>query len=301
MLRFSFTVLAIVAFATPDLSFAEGGYPTSLIRIPESVKTVFVAETSTSTFHQFDNSGGSLVLANSFYMSIGQSGPGKQRSGDKRTPLGLYFVTEQLDMSKLHEKYGVAAYPLDYPNVWDQQAGRDGDGIWVHGVHPEGGRRPERDTDGCIALPNEDLKLLQGSIEDNVTPVLVTQQLDWSDNRGDAPLMLELESAVSQWASSKANGDLHAYLSSYDADFRRWGMSNAEWSALFLQPNGFRGYQSAQVEDLLLIAYPEEEDLYLSRFRLTVSTAHEQIDSIVRLYWRREESGALKIVAEDVG
>jgi hypothetical protein len=94
---------------------------------------------------------------------------------------------------------------------------------------------------------------------------------------------------------------LHAYLSSYDAGFRRWGMSNAEWSALFLQPNGFRDYQSTQVEDLLLIAYPEEEGLYLSRFRLTVISAHEQIDSIVRLYWRRDESGALKIVAEDVG
>ena len=301
MFRFSFTILAIFVFVTPDLSFAEGRYPASLIRIPESIETIFVAETSTSAFHQFDNLDGGLILVNSFYMSIGQNGPGKQRSGDKRTPLGLYFVTEQLDTSKLHEKYGVAAYPLDYPNVWDQQAGRDGDGIWVHGVHPEGGRRPARDTDGCIALPNEDLKLLQGSIEGNVTPVLVTQQLDWSDKQSDMPLRPELESAVSRWASSKANGDLHAYLSSYDAGFRRWGMSNAEWSALFLQPNGFRDYQSTQVEDLLLIAYPEEEGLYLSRFRLTAISAHEQIDSIVRLYWRRDESGALKIVAEDVG
>ena len=305
MLRFSFTVPAIILFAIlfaiPDLSFADGQHPASLIRIPESVKTVFIAETSTAQFHQFDNSGGALALVNSFYMSIGQGGPGKQRSGDKRTPLGLYFVTEQLDTSKLHEKYGVTAYPLDYPNVWDQRAGRDGDGIWVHGVHPDGDRRPERDTDGCIALPNADLTMLQDRIVDNVTPVLVTRKFDWSDNKDDTALGQELESAVSQWAASKANGDLHAYLSSYGADFRRWGMNKAEWSALFLQPNGFKAYQSIQVDDLLLIAYPEEGGLYLSRFRLTAGSAHEEIDSIVRLYWRREESGVLKIVAEDVG
>ena len=62
-------------------------------------------------------------------MSIGQEGPGKQSSGDKRTPLGVYFVTEQLDTSKLHEKYGVTAFVLDYPNVWDLRSRRSGDGI----------------------------------------------------------------------------------------------------------------------------------------------------------------------------
>ena len=301
MLRFSLIVLAIFVFVTPDLLLAEDRYPTALIRVPESIETVFVAETSTSEFHQFNNLDGNLAIANSFYMSIGKKGAGKQRSGDKRTPLGLYFVTEQLDTSKLHEKYGVTAYVLDYPNVWDKNEGRDGDGIWVHGVHPKGGLRPEFDTDGCIALPNDDLNSLQGKIKSNVTPVLVMQQLDWREDHSGMALRLELEIAVSEWAASKANGDLHAYLSSYGADFHRWGMSKAEWSALSMQSNEFKDYQSAKVQDLLLVAYPEEEGLYLSHFRLAVRTASKQINSIIRLYWRREESGLLKIVAEDVG
>ena len=33
-----------------------------------------------------------------------------------------------------HDKYGVAAYPLDYPNAWDRFNERTGYGIWLHGV-----------------------------------------------------------------------------------------------------------------------------------------------------------------------
>jgi hypothetical protein len=201
---------------------ADAKLPASLIRIPESTGTVFVAEVSTAALHRFDRSGDSVVFSGSHYMSIGQNGSGKQRSGDKRTPLGVYFVTEQLDTSALHEKYGVTAFPLDYPNVWDRLADRDGDGIWIHGVLPGGGRRPERDTDGCIALPNEDLSLLAPDFRDNVTPVVVTLEVDWVEAAELRALRSELEGRIGEWQDSKQNADLFAYLSLYSVEFRRW-------------------------------------------------------------------------------
>lgn len=234
-------------------------------------------------------------------MSIGEEGPGKERSGDKRTPLGVYFVTEQLDTSQLHEKYGVTAFPLDYPNAWDQRADRDGDGIWVHGVYPGGERRPERDTDGCIALPNEDLLMLVPEFEDNVTPVLVTRKVDWVESSENDVLRAELESRVAEWVGSKANGDLFTYLSLYSDDFGRWGMDKAEWSSFSLQTLAQRANHTATISELLLLGYPDEEELYLSRFRLTVREGDREIVSTARLYWRRETGGALKIIAEDAG
>ena len=158
------TFLLAIALVVPRPLLADGELPASLIRIPESVSTLFVAETSTAKFHRFDRSNDLLTYSGSFFMSIGKEGAGKNRSGDKRTPFGAYFVTEQLDTTKLHAKYGVTAFPLDYPNAWDLRAGRDGDGIWVHGVDPRGGKRPKRDTDGCIALPNEDLSNLAAPV-----------------------------------------------------------------------------------------------------------------------------------------
>lgn len=234
-------------------------------------------------------------------MSIGEEGPGKTHSGDRRTPLGVYFVTEQLDTSKLHEKYGVTAFPLDYPNVWDQRAERDGDGIWVHGVDPNGGPRPERDTDGCIALANKDLAILAAAFEDNVTPVLVTSEVTWDETSGNGALRTELENQVAEWAASKAEGDLFSFLSLYGADFKRWGMDKTEWSSLILQSSSQRMVREVNLSELLLLAYPDEENLYLSRFRQTVKDAEREIVSTTRLYWRRDASGTLRIIAEDSG
>ncbi|MGB5512177.1 MAG: L,D-transpeptidase family protein, partial [Woeseiaceae bacterium] len=146
--------------------------PAHLLRLPESVGTAFIAETSASTLHRFDNVDGQPEHVSQTYMSIGQNGEGKQTSGDRRTPLGIYFVTEQLDTSRMHEKYGVTAFVLDYPNVLDNQSGKTGDGIWIHGVDARGGKRPPRDTDGCIALPNDELAEMATLFRSNTTPVI---------------------------------------------------------------------------------------------------------------------------------
>ena len=293
--------LLAFALTAPAISLADKGLPASLIRLPDSVTSLFIAETSTAEFHRFLRTDDGITYSGSTYMSIGEGGPGKERSGDKRTPLGVYFVTEQLDTSKLHEKYGVTAFPLDYPNAWDQRADRDGDGIWVHGVYPGGGRRPERDTDGCIALPNEDLSLLAPEFEDNVTPVLVTRKVDWVKASEDDALRVELERRIAEWVDSKANGDLFTYLSLYSDDFGRWGMDKTQWSSLSLQTIAQRTIRTATISELLLLGYPDEEELYLSRFRLTVAEGAREIVSTARLYWRRETGGALKIIAEDDG
>ena len=277
-----------------------------LIRVPESVETVFVAETSTATFYRIRRVGDTLLEDGSFFMSIGQAGDGKEQAGDKRTPLGAYFVTEQLDTSRLHEKYGVTAFPLDYPNAWDRRLDRDGDGIWVHGVDPSGGQRPKLDTEGCIALTNADLLDLIPEFEDNVTPVLVTREIEWVTESDIAPLRAELEDRIAAWSESQVQGDLYTYLRLYDNEFSRWGMSKSEWSALVLQNEGLQSTSgktiaSVSVSNLMLLAYPEEEDLYLSRFRLTVVDAKREITSTVRLYWRRDAQGVLRIIAESNG
>ncbi len=276
--------------------------PAWVLRLPESTPTLFIAETSTSSFHRFDRAGDSVVKVRQDYMSIGQGGTGKERGGDQRTPLGVYFVTEQLDTSHLHDKYGVTAFSLDYPNAWDRRLGRTGDGIWVHGVDPQGGTRPPLDTDGCIALPNERLLALQASFEANITPVLIATELSWDEPGAVAVRRAALEQAVMSWAENLRQGDMYAWLESYDDTFRHWGMNKDEWSAFSLETVGQRPIKSVTISDLLLLADPTEEGLYLSRFRLEIreGTAHSVV-SMRRMYWRRSESGTLKIVAEDSG
>jgi murein L,D-transpeptidase YafK len=294
-------VLLVFALLGVEASRAEGDVPAWLIRLPESVSSVFIAEAATSQFHHYEQSNGELELAASYYMSVGKNGWGKERAGDMRSPVGAYLVTEQLDTERMHEKYGITAYVLDYPNAWDLRLSRTGDGIWVHGVDRNGGRRPPRDTDGCIALPNDNLAELSGRFEDGQTPVLIAEAIEYTTTGARLSLARELESAVEAWAQSVADGDLHTYLSYYDDDFERWGMDRGEWASFSVQTLGQRPINAVAISDLLLLGYPGEEGLYLSRFRQTLTEGETVKESVQRLYWRRDERGALKIVAEDSG
>ena len=294
----------IVVFAALFVTSAQATVPVPawLIRLPETTATVFIAETSAAAFHRFDRSDDGVTKVRQDYMSIGLGGAGKERAGDQRTPLGIYFVTGQLDTSTLHDKYGVTAFPLDYPNAWDRRHGRSGDGIWVHGVDPNGGTRPKRDTDGCISLPNDRLRALEDYFEPNVTPVLIGEQLVWADPAEVAVTRAALEGAIARWSDALRTGDMYSWLEFYDGSFEHWGMNREEWAAFSLQTVGQREISEVTVSDLLILGDPVEKGLYLARFRLEIVEAGERdVVSMRRMYWRRSESGALRIVAEDAG
>ena len=275
--------------------------PAYLLQVPDSVPVIFVAETDTASLHRFTARATSGFSRDERYMSIGQHGVGKQQAWDRRTPLGIYFVNEQLDTSGLPEKYGPRAFPLDYPNVWDRAKGRGGDGIWIHGVIPDAGRRPPLDTDGCIALPNEELLALENQFVALTTPVIITRAIDWVSAEQLAATREELGGALQSWLVSSRDGDLHRHLSLYADDFHYRGMQRSEWEYFRVQSIEQAPVRDIVISDVLLLQDPEEQGLYLSRFRQTVVADERKIETIKRLYWRRDDNGVLRIVAEDNG
>ena len=298
MLRLIF----VVFLALSTMPAAADRVPAWVIRLPDTTPTVFIAETSSSAYHRFDRDGDSVTHVGREYLSIGLGGAGKQRAGDQRTPLGIYFVTEQLDTERLHEKYGVTAFPLDYPNAWDRRLGRTGDGIWVHGVDPAGGQRPPLDTDGCLALPNERLLELSDLFLPNVTPVLIGKEIAWTDAATIATTRESLEKAVRLWARALEQGDMVTWLDLYDSTFEHLGLDKAEWTTFSLQAYGQRLIRSVEVDDLLLLGDPVEDGLVLSRFRFeVVEQDGRTVVSVRRLYWRRGADGTFRIVAQDAG
>jgi murein L,D-transpeptidase YafK len=279
----------------------DGRLPAYLLQLPDSVTTILVAETDSSALHHIRHGADGTEYLDQRYMSVGQNGVGKKRPWDRRTPLGIYFVNEQLDTTKLHERYGPTAFPLDYPNAWDRINDRSGDGIWIHGVDESGGRRPPLDTDGCIALPNDDLLALEPLLVPVVTPVVITRRVRWASPAEISATRDEIASAVDAWIRSIRGGDLHSYLSLYADDFEYRGMNRDEWARYRVQTIGARSIDDVLLSDLLLLADPEDTQLYLSRFRQTLVEGDRNIVTMKRLYWRRGESGELKIVAEDNG
>lgn len=275
-------------------------FPAFVLEVPDTVTDVLIASTGSATMHRFVMADGEIQHEDQRYMSIGLNGVGKRRAWDKKTPLGVYFITKRLDTSKLHDKYGVAAFPLDYPNTWDRYNERTGDGIWLHGVDRHNPNRPPLDTDGCLAMPNEEILQLAEDLEPLVTPVIVAREIAWADRGELENARQELKDALNHWRQSMMQGNLLAYLSLYADDFRYSDMNKEQWSEYREGAFELRQFDQISLENLMLLADPEEPDLYLSRFTQVLTTAHGPVATTKRLYWRRHEDG-LRIVAEDAG
>jgi murein L,D-transpeptidase YafK len=275
--------------------------PAYLLEIPESVSDILIASAETATMHRFVRSDDGVMEKDQRYMSIGQNGIGKERAWDKKTPLGVYFITEKLDTSKLHDKYGVAAFPLDYPNAWDRHNQRTGDGIWLHGVDHNNPQRPPLDTDGCLSLPNEEILRLADDLQPLVTPVIVARELKWATRQELQSMRQEFRLALDIWRRSQEKGDLLTYLALYADDFSYHDMSRIEWSAWRMGVFEASPLQSVEISELMLVADPEVAGLYLSRFKQVLTTKNGPITTTKRLYWRRSTNNTWRIVAEGSG
>jgi murein L,D-transpeptidase YafK len=273
--------------------------PAYVLEMPEAVSDILIADVATASMRRFVRSGDQIVEKDRRYMSIGLNGTGKQRAWDRKTPLGVYFITEKIDTSRLHEKYGVAAYALDYPNSWDRQNHRTGSGIWLHGVDRRNPNRPPRDTDGCLALPNEEISLLANVLEPHVTPVIVARELEWATPAELRDRRLEFRLALDIWRDSLVRGDLDTYLSLYADDFQYRDMNKDEWSAYQTGAIESRRLNGIKIDNLMLLADPEEADLFLSRFTQVSLTDKGPVKTTKRLYWRRAEDQRWEIVSED--
>lgn len=291
---------ACLLLPSPAIASAQR-IPAWLLELPASVDEVLIADADTATLHRFENNGHGIVAKDSRYMSIGRNGVGKQRAWDRKTPLGIYFITEELDTRRLHDKYGDAAFVLDYPNAWDRFRERTGDGIWLHGVDRRDPERPPRDTDGCLALPNEEIRRIAPDLDLLTTPLIVTRALKWADTASVVELRAEFRGALERWRRSIEDGNVDRYLDLYADNFRYRSLERAEWAAW--RNRVFAARRSAQLDlqDLLLLADPEEPDLYLARFTEVLVADGRKTVTRKRQYWQRDAAGSWRIVTEDNG
>ena len=272
--------------------------PAYIIDLPSSVSDIFIADASSETMFRYSKTRDGIIKKDERYMSIGLEGVGKKFSGDQKTPLGIYFITKKLDTSNLAPKYGIAAYPLDYPNAWDKYNGRTGYGIWIHGVDEKKPNRPPQDTDGCLALSNQELLLLEKNLRPDVTPVIVTRNINWVSEEDIKRLRFDFQKALEMWRISLKEGDLSTYLSFYDKKFQSGDMDFYQWSEY--QSKLFENikYEDIVFENMMMFADPEESDLFLSKFTQTVRTIDGSLKNNKRLYWRLS-SNQWHIVSED--
>ncbi len=148
--------------------------------------------------------------------STGKARGPKRISGDSKTPEGVYFFIKEFDDSELSPIYGIKAFPTDYPNLMDQMAGLTGNAIWLHGTDKP--LKP-RDSNGCIALENGDIRQVEDYITLHRTPVIVVEKMEYGDAEYRNRIKGEVLSFLGEWQKAVNGGTYHEYLEHYDARY----------------------------------------------------------------------------------
>lgn len=128
--------------------------------------------------------------------STGKNPGNKQVEGDARTPNGIFFATKILRNPSPPETFGLLAFPLDYPTLSDQRAGKNGNNIWIHGTTKT--LLPQQ-SNGCVVLRDNDLERLANFILLNRTPVIISEQINWVSQNHVSSSKNELHQILMAW------------------------------------------------------------------------------------------------------
>jgi len=206
-----------------------GHVPSQFVQLSVRNKHAMAIDTSRARLYLFENGPEGLKLLADYYISVGKQGVGKSLEGDMRTPLGVYFVTSQVDPKKLKDFYGAGALPINYPNPYDTRHGKTGGGIWLHGTPPGQFARAPRASDGCVVLANPDLQRIMRTVQSRTTPVVIAQSLNWvAPSQLMAPEVKVFADTLSAWREAKSKGDVQRLQSFYNSDMFQDGKGNVE-------------------------------------------------------------------------
>ena len=90
-------------------------WPRQILALGESVKKALLVDKSANRLYVYTRlaSGELVEEVNDYYITTGKLVGDKVEKGDLRTPEGVYFVTSWISPSKLPDKYGVGAFPVN--------------------------------------------------------------------------------------------------------------------------------------------------------------------------------------------
>lgn len=248
-------------------------WPRQILALGKSVKKALLIDKRANRLYVFSRqkSGELFEEVNDYYITTGKLVGDKAVKGDLRTPEGVYFVTSWISPDKLPAKYGIGAFPVNYPNELDKHNGKTGYGIWLHGTDKGYYSRPPRDSEGCIVLTNIDLESLKSEIKPGLTPVVITDKVEWIDYATWKKERQTILQAIENWRVDWESMNVNKYLSHYGKDF--WSLSHnlKSWSARKRLLAQNKTYQSVKLSDLSVLVYPQK-------------TKNKRQIAVVRLY-----------------
>ena len=276
---------------------APGTVPAQFLSLSSKNKHAIAIDTTRARLYLFENTSAGLSLLGDYYISVGKSGIEKTIEGDLRTPLGVYFVTSNLNPKSLKDFYGVGALPINYPNQLDLKRGKTGSGIWLHGTPPNQFSRAPLATDGCVVLANPDLERIIRTVEIRSTPVVIAKNIKWVAPQSLATDSAAFDGVLKAWTDDKSSGDMTRLLNWYAPEFTSNGKSLADWKPELLAELKKTAGRGVELKDVSYLRWTDSADTMVVTF---AELKRGQVTGVIkRQYWSRN-GGQWRIFFEGV-
>lgn len=271
--------------------------PRYLVQMPPDQKYAVVVDTQKSRLYLYQNDKGTPRFVADYYITQGKLGADKTREGDKRTPIGVYHVTSSLPREKVGDFYGIGAFPINYPNEWDKRMGRNGHGIWLHGTPPNTYSRPPKASDGCVVLTNQDLTTLSKNLQIGLTPVIISNSVEWLSLDDWQKERQSLLGMLDTWRKDWESRDLDRYASHYALNFAADGQNRDQWVEQKRKVNSGKDWIKIETRNISVFRNPGKEEYVVVTFDQEYKSSN--LDNVMkkRQYWIKED-GRWKIIYE---
>jgi len=278
--------------------------PASLIDVAGSYPNVIIAELSTGKLYVYKRTrDDTFLLLETMHTSIGKKGYGKEREGDNKTPIGVYRITSHLTPKQLDNFYGNAAYPVNYPNVWDKMHERTGYGIWLH-AEPIGlteKTRPLLDSNGCIVLSNNDIDTINKYVDVGYTYIVMTPEIKVVRVEEVARLRAQLHARLQSWQRAWESLSAEPYLAFYSKDFTDLDKNWEQWVNYKKRVNGSKSFIDVAISDVGIYRYPNEQDMVWVEYYQTYNSSNYKSRGWKRQLWKKEPDHVWRIIYEGGG
>ena len=263
-----------------------GAVPAQFVQLSPQNRHAIAIDASRSRLYLFQNEAAGPRLIADYYISVGKLGIEKAAEGDLRTPLGVYFITSNLDPKSLKDFYGAGALPINYPNPYDARRGKTGRGIWLHGTPPEQFARAPKATDGCVVLANPDLERIIRTVEVRTTPVVIASSLRWVAPAAAQADASRFHDALGAWRDAKASGDVNRLLAFYTPDFAIDGKTLEDSHPLLKVELAKRRGREIELKDVSVLRWTDSADTMVVTFGEVPAGARSGVTR--RQYWVRQ-------------
>jgi murein L,D-transpeptidase YafK len=269
----------------------QGLIPENILFLANDQPYVIVVDQEKSRIYVYRNEQGTPILEEDYFITIGLKGYGKQKRGDQKTPVGIYHVTKTIDGAELPDLYGLGAFPISYPNVWDVRKQRTGGGIWIHGTPSYTYNRSPWASNGCIVVSNPDFVRMDKYVNSDIhTPVIVAQQVKWltvSEWQQQRKYMLKV---LSSWITDWESNNHTVYREHYSKkDYLAYSRNFKSWDGYKKWVNREKTDVKVEYNNLNIFNYPGEENLVLMQFAQSYASNNLDLESAKEVYWHKAD------------